>query len=283
MRIAMFGIASPISHACLMALAREGHDLLFVMEDVPFRRKVKQTILRRWPASEDFARTAGIPRTRYRQGTCREDIARFRPDILCIAAFTQLIPQSLAQIAPLGAINFHPSMLPRHRGPRPIFWAYYHGDSRLGLTVHRASEKFDAGAIIVQESIPIPRGYPGEKLLGDVLAHLGPVVNQAIALVQAGAPERAQGDENATRAPRVDPARFRAPIEEWDGEQSWHFLRGVFPGFRQPLRDPRGRPVHYHSVGEFARMENGWPAGTVEPQNSGWLLHVNGGTIELER
>jgi methionyl-tRNA formyltransferase len=283
MRIAMFGIASPISHSCLAAIAGAGHEVLFVMEEVPFRRKAKQALLRRWPASEDFARRAGIPRIRYRDARDGKAIARFRPDIVCIAAFRSLVPESIAALAPLGAINFHPSRLPRHRGPRPLFWTYYHGDPDIGLTVHRATPRFDAGPIITQTTLPVPRGYRGEQLLGDVLAQVGPTMLDAIAAVRAGKPERAQPEVGATRAPRPDPSRFRMPLDRWDVEQTWHFLKGVLPGFRPLLRDAEGERVHYKSVGSFARADPTLPAGAVVPGGSGWLLHANGGTIDLVR
>ena len=53
------------------------------------------------------------------------------------------------------AINLHPALLPRNRGPNPFFWSIFNGDAETGITAHRLTERMDAGDICLQRSIVI--------------------------------------------------------------------------------------------------------------------------------
>jgi methionyl-tRNA formyltransferase len=281
MRILLFGTGSPFSLSCLQALAGAGHDLLFAMTDIPLRSKLKRAVLRNGPEPERFARRNRIPVIWYNPEESHAAIAAFAPDIICIATFKHLIPQPIAAIAPLGAINLHPSLLPRQRGPQTLFRIYHDGDLETGLTVHRATAEFDAGPIILQETLPVPRGHPVELLEAELARRAGPAMLRAIGLVQGGAPERPQDDSAATRGTRFDPSTFRAPLEQWPVAQSWHFLRGFCARFKQPLIDDDGHPIVYRSVGDYLHMHDPLPPGRVEPAEGGWRLHCNGGVIRL--
>jgi methionyl-tRNA formyltransferase len=57
----------------------------------------------------------------------------------------------------IGAINVHPSLLPKYRGPSPIQWAIWNGEEKTGITLIRMNEKMDAGNILYQESMVIYR------------------------------------------------------------------------------------------------------------------------------
>ena len=51
----------------------------------------------------------------------------------------------------------HPSALPKYRGPSPVLWAIRNGDPYLGMTVHRMTERIDAGPVLAQvDDLPIP-------------------------------------------------------------------------------------------------------------------------------
>lgn len=67
----------------------------------------------------------------------------------------QIIKKTLLKIPKLGIINVHPGMLPKYRGPAPLFWALMNDEKYLGLTTHFMDEKIDNGPILVQRKIPI--------------------------------------------------------------------------------------------------------------------------------
>ncbi|HEY8051063.1 MAG TPA: methionyl-tRNA formyltransferase, partial [Ramlibacter sp.] len=78
-----------------------------------------------------------------------------QPDLVVMAYVVQFAPQSLLTIARLGAIQYHPSLLPRHRGPSAIGWAIAHGESHTGLTIFRPTDGLDEGPVILQKSCEI--------------------------------------------------------------------------------------------------------------------------------
>jgi len=79
----------------------------------------------------------------------------YTPDLFIVASFGLIIPRWVLDIASMGAINIHPSLLPLYRGPSPIQWALLKGDEETGITLINMNEKMDAGNIIYQENMVI--------------------------------------------------------------------------------------------------------------------------------
>jgi methionyl-tRNA formyltransferase len=77
------------------------------------------------------------------------------PELLVSWFWTRRIPAGWLAFPRDGAINAHPSLLPRHRGPDPYFWAIDAGDLATGVTIHRISAELDAGEIIAQRAMPV--------------------------------------------------------------------------------------------------------------------------------
>lgn len=77
------------------------------------------------------------------------------PDLMLCWGFPWKLPQAALDVAPLGSVNLHPALLPRHRGPIPLAWALRDGDGRFGVTWHRMDAELDTGGILAQTSIPI--------------------------------------------------------------------------------------------------------------------------------
>jgi methionyl-tRNA formyltransferase len=206
-----------------------------------------------------------------------------RPDLISVAIYPRRIHQDIIDLAPLGAINVHPSLLPRHRGPLPLFWTYHADDRDAGVTVHHMNQVLDAGDIIVQERFPLPRAYPVEKLDEDVALRGAKLLQSAAKLLTSGQAPRIPQDENAaTTAPRIRPGISMVRFDEWDVERVWHFLAGLCTRFREPLVDSAGDPVLYKIVKGFERGASGKP-GSVEITNSGWKLHCRGGIVLLSK
>ncbi|MFN2469896.1 MAG: methionyl-tRNA formyltransferase [Gaiellaceae bacterium] len=122
------------------------------------------------------------------------------PDLLMVAGFFWRLPPEVLAIPRVGAVNSHPSLLPRHRGPVPFAWAVREGDTELGLTFHRMDEHFDTGAILAQGTVPLGEddGFPDlAPRLGELSQRLLPVVFERLA---AGDPGDPQSEQAATYA-----------------------------------------------------------------------------------
>src|SRR5262245_30500751 len=114
----------------------------------------------------DFARSHRIPywEARPRDPELAARLAALAPDVLCVAGYSWLLPRAVFTIPPLGAINLHSSLLPRHRGPAPQFWIYHQDDRETGVTVHYVDDGADTGDILAQDAFPLPRGLPVSQL-----------------------------------------------------------------------------------------------------------------------
>ena len=84
-----------------------------------------------------------------------EELQRIGPDALTVAAYGQILPAEVLNVASLGAVNVHASLLPRYRGAAPIQWALLNGDSVTGVTTMRMEQGMDSGPILEQRALAI--------------------------------------------------------------------------------------------------------------------------------
>jgi methionyl-tRNA formyltransferase len=107
-------------------------------------------------------------------------LAALKPDLILVAAFGQILPQSVLDIPPFGCLNIHPSLLPKYRGATPIPSAILGGDNETGVTIMLMDAGMDTGHIISQiivglepqdttESLTRRLAQAGVCLLGEVL------------------------------------------------------------------------------------------------------------------
>lgn len=88
----------------------------------------------------------------------REMLAAARPDLIVTCHFEQILSVETIALAPRGGVNLHPSLLPRHRGPMPCFWAAAEGGEAFGVSIHRLAARIDAGALLAQRAVAPPAG-----------------------------------------------------------------------------------------------------------------------------
>ena len=84
-----------------------------------------------------------------------QKLIELRPDLFVVASFGLILPKWALDLPTKGAINVHPSLLPKYRGPSPIQWAILNGEKKTGITIMKMVEKMDAGDIIYQEEMAI--------------------------------------------------------------------------------------------------------------------------------
>lgn len=128
-------------------------------------------------------------------------LRELKPDLIFVTGFPWRLPAELMSIPRLGSINTHPLVLPKYRGPNPLFWQIMNGESEMGMTIHRMDAEFDTGPILAQATLPIDPDWYIEDL-GARLGELGPkVIGEAFAAIIAGDPGRPQPTEGASYAP----------------------------------------------------------------------------------
>lgn len=138
----------------LKALCENGYDVVGVVTQ-PDRPKGRGNRVIMSPVKE-YALSRNIPVLQYqrirREGV--EDLKALKPDLCVTAAFGQILSQEILDIPPMGTINVHASLLPRHRGSAPINWAIMQGDDEVGVTTMMTARGVDNGDMLLKSVSP---------------------------------------------------------------------------------------------------------------------------------
>ena len=94
----------------------------------------------------------------------KSEIQNLKPDLVVVAAYSQLIPKDILEIPSFGFLNVHPSLLPKYRGPSPIQYAILNGDEEAGVTIMLMDEKLDSGKIVSLSRLSISEEITAEQL-----------------------------------------------------------------------------------------------------------------------
>ncbi|MXY46979.1 MAG: methionyl-tRNA formyltransferase, partial [Chloroflexi bacterium] len=95
------------------------------------------------------------PASLRRDTEARAQLAALQPDVIVVVAYGLFLPADTLAVSPLGALNLHPSLLPKYRGPSPVASAILNGDTTTGVTLMRLDEGMDSGPIIAQQDTHI--------------------------------------------------------------------------------------------------------------------------------
>jgi methionyl-tRNA formyltransferase len=130
------------------------------------------------------------------------------PDLLVSWFWTRRLPREVLEVPRLGAIGVHPSLLPRHRGPDPYFWAIEAGDVETGVTAHRLDETYDTGAILAARRVRLDAGWNAWTLAKRLDRPSLALLREVVGAFARGRPpaEVPQLEDQATAAPEPDDA-----------------------------------------------------------------------------
>ncbi|XP_034536866.1 methionyl-tRNA formyltransferase, mitochondrial [Notolabrus celidotus] len=157
-------------------------------------------------------------------------------DLGVVVSFGCLLPERLINKFPHGILNVHPSLLPRWRGPAPVFHTILHGDTVTGVTIMQIRpDRFDVGPILNQQLHQVPENCTAEEL-GNVLASKGAhlLVDSLMTLSEKMENRREQGQTGVTFAPKIDKSMSWIVWEEQTCDQISRLYRAI--GARIPLK-----------------------------------------------
>lgn len=211
-----------------------------------------------------------------------EELMRsFEPDLCVMAYVTLFVPQPIIDLPTKGTIQYHPSLLPLHRGPSSINWPIIMGEKKTGLTIFEPDEGLDEGPVILQKTVEIG---PDDTLGSLYFNHLFPMGVEAMCecvdLVRDGKTTKTPQDHS------------KATYESWcrkaDAEIDWskpvdevyNLIRGTNP---QPgaWTTCNGNEL---KIFDSRKVEGSGEPGTVlAVDDSGFTVAAQGGAIRVER
>ncbi len=110
----------------------------------------------------------------------------YRPDVVVMASFDQILTAETLAAPSRGWLNIHPSLLPQHRGPEPIYWTIANGDADAGITVHLTVPRIDAGPILAQRRTRVSKGETAGSLSKKLVAEGLAALDETLARLEAG-------------------------------------------------------------------------------------------------
>jgi methionyl-tRNA formyltransferase len=179
------------------------------------------------------ADAAGVPAFEIRglrEPAALEQLRSLRPELGVMAYVSDIISLDVLHLPERGTIQYHPSLLPRHRGRSAINWAIIQGDRMTGVTIFWPDEGIDTGPVLLQREVPIGPDDTTGTLYYEKLYPLGlDMFVEAVRLVKEGrAPRIPQDERSATyekpcddRVARID---WRRPARE-----VYDLIRGCDP------------------------------------------------------
>jgi methionyl-tRNA formyltransferase len=169
----------------------------------------------------------------------------YEPDIVVMASFDQILTAQTLAVPTRGWLNVHPSLLPRHRGPEPIYWTIVNGDHEAGITVHQAVPRIDAGPILAQRRIEVYDQDTAGTLTKRLVAEGLGAVDETLARLRDGHAESVE--------PRLEQGTYEPPVRQteldWNQplEQIERLVRAGDPD-QPPFFTYRGRRRYVYAV-----------------------------------
>ncbi len=134
----------------------------------------------------------------FKEPAVLEEFKAFAPDLGVMAYVIQLVPESILNAPRLGTIQYHPSLLPRHRGPSSINWPIIQGETRTGLTIFWPDKGLDTGPILLQKQVEIgPDSTLGSIYFKQLFPMGVAALLESVDLVKAGTASRTVQDHAA--------------------------------------------------------------------------------------
>ena len=273
MRIILVG-QGPFGEKVLDTLIRQGEDIvgIFCPND------------KRGEAMAATAENSGVALFRpgkMKDAEVREAYLDLRPNLVILAFVTDIIPEALLDIPPIGTICYHPSLLPRHRGASGINWAVIQGDTRTGLTILWVDKGIDTGPILLQKEVEILPDDTTGSLYFNTLFGMGiDAIVEAVALIKDGkAPQIHQDDTLATYEPPCDD---KVAAVDWSKPASdvYNLVRGCDPqpGAYSTVKDSK---VRFYKARLLEPKEDKAPGEILDIHEGEVVVALDGGALGI--
>lgn len=232
------------------------------------------------------AQERGVPVFQFRRMRSQEAIDAFKalePDLGIMAYVTDIVPEAILSAPTKGTIQYHPSLLPRHRGPSSINWAVVQGETKTGLTIFWPDAGLDTGPILLQKEVEIGPDDTVGSLYFEKLFPLGvEALLEAVDMVRAGtAPKMPQDESQATYEGWC---RAEDLVIDWERPvgEIYNYIRGgdPSPGAGTTLR---GQTVQFFRASKEEGDPGAPPGQVLEVNDEGFRVAARGGSLFIRR
>ena len=212
-----------------------------------------------------------------------EEFAQLKADLCVMAYVTLFVPEEMLNLPTHGTIQYHPSLLPRHRGPSSINWPIIWGETTTGLTMFWPDNGLDTGPILLQKKVEILDTDTLGSLYFDRLYPLGvTALLEAVDLVRAGKASKVVQDE--TQATYEGWCKAEHVQIDWHKplQEVWNLIRGADP---QPgaWTTYDGASVQIYDAKKHVGTTTAHPGEVTAVSDASVTVAATGGQIEVCR
>ena len=204
-----------------------------------------------------------------------EQLGRLQIDLILMSCYSRRLPDAIIKLAHVGCFNMHPSLLPRYRGPEPVFWQMKQA-SDIGVSWHMVTDELDAGDIVAQKKIKLDEGLSFAEIhrtLANTGAELMLVLLADIAADTLH--KKSQDQALASYFPYPQKQDFTLNTA-WSAQRAYNFMRAT-RAFGQVYHCQSG---HYHlQLDEALDYDNNARLDSVEVQENRLIIPFNEGVL----
>lgn len=233
---------------------------------------------------KEVATTKGIPVYQpqgYKEEEVFEEYRKLQPDLTILAFVPRIIPEKYFAVPSKGAICYHPSLLPRHRGGSAISWAVIMGDTKTGLSIFWPDGGIDTGPVLLQKEVEIE---PDDTTGSLYFNHLFPMgieaILESVELIKAGnAPKIPQDESRATYEPLCND---KVAAIDWSkpAHEIYNLIRGCDPQPGAYVDTSEGK-IRFYQAGLKPQKVQEEPGRILAIDQSGIQVAASGGVIAL--
>lgn len=219
--------------------------------------------------------------TTYKDDQVFAEYQALKPDLTILAFVTDIIPEQFFTAPSHGAICYHPSLLPLHRGASAINWAIIAGRAKTGLTIFWPDGGIDTGPILLQKEVEIgPDDTTGSIYFNHLFPKGVDAILESVDLVKEGkAPKIPQPEEGGTYEPPCDD-RVAAINWQKSAQDIYNLVRGCDP---QPgaYSHLKGEKVRFYGARLLPKPTEEAPGTVVQIGPEGFQVAVEGGKLAV--
>ena len=282
MKVIYMGTPDFAVHA-LKSIVEAGHEVVACFTQ-PDKAKGRSKALQPTPVKKQ-ALEYGIPvyqPVKLRDQENVDIIRSFAPDVIVVAAYGQILPESIRNIPEYGCVNIHASLLPKYRGAAPIEWAIIDGEQETGVTTMYMAKGLDTGDMIEREVVQITVDDTGESLT-DKLAECGAkLILSTLKKLEDGTAVRTVQDDSLScyasmLTKNMGDIDFTQPAEKIE-----RLVRGLQP-WPCAFTKINGKGVKIYGANVVDKPEGVQPGSVINVTKKSFAIACGEGAIQITR
>lgn len=212
----------------------------------------------------------------------QQTIREYRPDVMVVAAYGLLLPQSVLDIPRHGCLNIHGSLLPRWRGAAPIQRAIQNGDQETGNTIMQMQATLDTGDILLQSICPISDRDTGQSIHDKLASQGAKDILEVLQQIQTnGLRPQPQDDSQATYAHKLNKAEAR--IDWHQSATEIDRMVRAFNPWPVAFTEYHGKPMKVHMTHTKEASVSAEPGWVINESAAGIEVATGKGVLVIER